>query len=337
MKRNNVFWLVFGGIFSITFLTLLTVSFYSNVLKEIGVDYAENTRVYQRHYVMLVGNTESKLWNDVYVGIKSEAADTGAYVEMKGRNLSSQYSMVDFMEMSIAASVEGIWLEYTDEEGLQAKIDEAVMAGIPVVTILNDAPTTKRSSYVGINSYQLGQEYVNEIMSLLPEGNQPVKITVLLRDNSMDSNQSQIFNQINNFMVTTDETAGRVRVEEIKIRAENAFESEEIVWRLFQNEEEQPDIIVCLDEVDTETVYQAVIDYNRVGKTKIIGYYISNTALEAVRKGTMSRTLYIDAEELGRYSVQAMTECLEDGRTNSFYSVDLQFVTADNVTGYLAK
>lgn len=54
---------------------------------------------------------------------------------------------------------------------------------------------------------------------------------------------------------------------------------------LFQNPQGPADIIVCMDEVDTEAVYQAVIDYNSVGKTQVIGYYKSRAALEAVRKG----------------------------------------------------
>lgn len=335
MKKRGLFWLVLGGILSIIFLTLLTVSFYRHVLKQIGVDYAENTREYQYHYVMIVRNTESQLWNDVYENVRREAANADAYVELKGKNQSTDYTMVDFMDMSIAAGADGILLEYTDEAGLKEKIDEVATLGIPVITLLNDAPTTKRSSYVGINSYQLGQDYGHEIMKLLPEDKEELLITVLLRNHSIDSNQSQIFNRINNIMVTSEETAGRIRVREIAIDSSRAFESERIVWRLFQDEQQQPDIIVCLDEVDTETVYHAVIDYNRVGKTQIIGYYTSSTALEAVNRGTMSKTLSIDTEEIGRYSVQAMTECIRDGRTNSFYSVELKFVSKDNVAEFI--
>lgn len=64
-----------------------------------------------------------------------------------------------------------------------------------------------------------------------------------------------------------------------------------------------PDIIVCMDEVDTEAVYQAVIDYNRVGGVQVIGYYRSVATLGAVRRGTMAMFLYIDVEQMGRGSV----------------------------------
>lgn len=99
--------------------------------------------------------TKNLSYFSAFRSIKREAAAENAYVELKGRSLTTGYSMVDFMNMSIASGVDGIWLEYTGEEGLQEKIDDAVMAGIPVITLLNDAPVTKRSSYVGINSYQL--------------------------------------------------------------------------------------------------------------------------------------------------------------------------------------
>lgn len=336
-RKKSLLLLVLGGLSGIVFLTLLTSSFYGYVLKKIGVEHAENTRNYRYHYVMIINNLDSQFWNDVYQSVRQEAALHDAYVELKGRNQSSQYTAVDFMDMSIAAKVDGILLEFTGEENLEERINEAAAKGIPVVTILNDAPSTDRKSYVGINSYELGQEYGNQILKILPSDSQKARVMVLLHDNSIDSNQSQIFNQINNRMITSRESGGRIKVEESKIPSGRAFEAEEIVRNLFQNPQGPPDIIVCMDEVDTEAVYQAVIDYNSVGKTQVIGYYKSRAALEAVRKGTMAMTLCIDTSQMGKYSVQALTESIHDGRTNSFYSVDLQFVTKENAPDFMSK
>lgn len=345
-KNKSLFRLVAAGLFSILFLTLLTISFYGYVLEQIGVDHAENVRDYKHHFVMIVANTDSRFWNDVYDSVRKEAAEQDAYVELKEKNQSSTNSMVDLMDMSIAAKVDGILLECTDEENLDEKVNEAAKKGIPVVTILNDAPTSERKSFVGINPYQLGQAYGYQLEEMVRklEAEQAdtgrdgeYRITVLLNDSSIDSNHFQIYNQINNMMVTSEATAGIVGTEAVRIPSGGAFESEEIVWNLFQNPKGPPDIIVCMDEVDTEAVYQAVIDYNRVGKTQVIGYYRSKTTLEAVRRGTMAMTFCIDTEEMGTYSVKAMMECIRDGRTNSFYSVDLQFVTRENVAEFLEK
>ncbi|ADL06336.1 substrate-binding domain-containing protein [Lacrimispora saccharolytica] len=335
-RKKSLLVLVLGGLSGIVFLTLLTSSFYGYVLKKIGVEHAENTRTYRYHYVMIINNLDSQFWNDVYQSVRQEAALHDAYVELKGRNQSSEYTAVDFMDMSIAAKVDGILLEFTGEENLEERINEAAAKGIPVVTILNDAPATDRKSYVGINSYELGQEYGNQILKILPGNARKARVMVLLHDNSIDSNQSQIFHQINNRMVTSKETGDRIKVEESKIPSGRAFEAEEIVRNLFQNPQGPPDLIVCMDEVDTEAVYQAVIDYNCVGETQVIGYYKSKAALEAVRKGTMAMTVCIDTSQMGKYSVQALTESINDGRTNSFYSVDLQFVTKENAINFMS-
>ena len=327
--------LVTGGLLCIVFLTLSTSSFYGHVLKKIGVEHAENTKTYQYHYVMIIDNLDSQFWNDVYKSVQEEAALHDAYVELKGKSQSSEYTTVDFMDMSIAAKVDGILLEFTGEDQLENRINEAEKKGIPVVTILNDAPVSRRKSFVGINPYQLGQEYGNQILKILPANSRETRVLMFLYDNSIDSNQSQIFNQINNRIVTDRKAGEKVRVEELKIPSGRAFESEEIVRNLFQNPQGPPDIIVCMDEVDTEAVYQAVIDYNRVGETQVIGYYKSKAAIDAVLKGTMAMTLCIDTGQMGKYGVQALTESIRDGRTNSFYSVDLQFVTKENASDFI--
>lgn len=334
-RKKSLLLLVLAGLLVIVFLTGLTSSFYGYVLKKTGLEHSEKNSVYKYHYVMIIDNLDSQFWNDVYESVREEASLHDAYVELKGKDQSSEYTTVDFMDMSIAAKVDGILLEFTGETRLEERINEATAKGIPVVTILNDAPTSGRKSYVGINSYQLGQEYGNQILKILPKETRKIRVLMFLHDNSSDSSQSQIFNQINNRMVTSSETLNRIEVEEIKVPSGRAFESEEIVRNLFQNDLGPPDIIICMDEVDTEAVYQAVIDYNCVGRTQVIGYYKSKATLDAVLKGTMAMSLYIDTRQMGKYSVQALTESIRDGRTNSFNSVDLEFVTKENALGFV--
>lgn len=336
-KKQSMFWLVFAGLFGIVFLTLLTTSFYGYVLERTGAGSTGDMRTYKRHYVMVVGNIDSRFWNDVYDSARESAASHDAYVELKGMSQSTKYTLTDYMDMCIAAKVDGILLEFLNEEHLEDKINEAVEKGIPVVTILNDSPSSSRASYVGINPYQLGQEYGLQMEGLVRDMEGPVRITVLLNDNTVDSNQFQIFNQINNLMVTSRHTADYVKTESVRIPSVGAFESEEIVWNLLQDRNGAPDVIVCLDEVDSEAVYQAVIDYNKVGDTLVCGYYKSSSTLEAIRKGTMAMTLYIDTAQLGVFSIKALEESIGDGRTNSFYSVDMAFITKDNVSDFAGK
>ena len=71
---------------------------------------------------------------------------------------------------------------------------------------------------------------------------------------------------------------------------------------------------------------QAVLDFNLAGKVKIIGYYTSEDILAAVEKGVISVTCDVDTTQLGQYSVEALTNYIKDGRTNSYYNVDINFL-----------
>ena len=50
------------------------------------------------------------------------------------------------------------------------------------------------------------------------------------------------------------------------------FNTEEVVKDIFVKED-LPDVLVCMDSVVTECVYQALIDYNQVGNVQVIGFY----------------------------------------------------------------
>lgn len=48
-----------------------------------------------------------------------------------------------------------------------------------------------------------------------------------------------------------------------------------------------------------------------------------------MEKGVISVTCDVDTDQLGRYSIEALTEYQKDGRTNSYYNVDINFLDKD--------
>ena len=332
--KKKVLMPVFFGMICIVFLSLLTDSFYKNALNKIGVGEAENKTEYSYHFAMIVTNASSEFWQDIYSNMAKEAEAEDAYVELKGKMPSDLYDLSDYMDMSIAAGVDGILLEYNGDEELSEKIDEAVEKGIPVVTMVSDAPNSKRNSFVGVNDYRLSMEYGQEILSLLPSEKEKVNVTILTHRSESEEARSQIFERLNSIFMTSDEIAGRVSLEEINVPADSYFATEEIIWNRFRRGN-APDVIVCRNELDTEAVYQALIDYNLVGRTKLIGYYRSENTLEGIRHGPIASSLCIDTNEIGMYSIRALMECIDSGRTNSFYNARMQFVDEDNIGAFL--
>ena len=98
-----------------------------------------------------------------------------------------------------------------------------------------------------------------------------------------------------------------------------------------------PDILVCLDEVDTKCAYQALIDYNKAGQMELIGYYPTESFLNGIEKGTASAAFKMDAEQMGKYSVEALKEFRDMGYVSEYFSVDLELITRNNVEEYLKE
>ena len=335
-KQMRTAWIaVVIGVCSVILLMLVTSSYYHNVLQGVDKSGTEDGTVYQYHYVMIVNDSDMPFWQDVYHSTTAAAKENDALVELMGKSLSSANGMEDLMDMAIAAKVDGIILEYMGGYRMDEKIREAKTAGIPVVTILKDAPNSERVSFVGVNAYQMGRQYGECILKLIPQGKKEVEVMVLLHDEDSDNSQSQIFEQINNLLVTSKGSSGYIKMSEENMQSTGKVDADETMRNIFFREEGAPDILVCTEAVDTEAAYQALIDYNKVGDVQVVGYYKSDQILEAVEKGNIPVTLVIDTEQMGRYCVEALNEYLEEGRANSYYSVDLQFITKENVDAHM--
>ena len=308
---------IFGAFLALVFY------YYGTALGETQEEINELNREYSRHYEMIVGNSNSALWDDVYERAKEEAAENDALLSFRKADWNREYDKNDYVDMCIASRSDGIILEYNGEEGLADKIDEAAAKGIPVVTILNDPNRSARQSYVGVNDYQMGQAYGSQVAQLVDDSTESI---LILSNRERELEKNQLYAQI--YSAASAKAGSRgIQVREQNLISKNQFAVEEAVRNIFQSPDGPPDILVCLDEVTTECAYQAMIDYNLVGEIDIIGYYASEAILDAVQKGLIPVTIYMDAEQIARYSIEALTEFHESGRSNTYYTVDLNFVT----------
>ena len=298
-----------------------------------GLEEAEESRVYESQYEMIVGSGKNEFWQAVYASAKKAAENHNAYLEFHASDMGTGYDEIDYMEISIAAGADGIILEFNGEEALKKEIDKAEAAGIPVITIMNDAPDSKRQSFVGVNDYQMGQAYGEQVAALLDEKTETALI--LLDSEKGDFEKSQIYSQISN-VVMEQENGENVKIQAQNLMPENKFDIEEAIRTIFQSPEGPPQILVCMDEVTTECAYQAMIDFNMVGEVKIIGYYVSDTIREAVNKGLIPVTCTLDTEKMGKDCIEALWEYKQEGRVNSYYNVELEFVSKNEIPKAIA-
>ena len=329
MRKNRTNLFVFLAAVCILVVFYMTGESYYEGLTGKSRQQEESGEVYRYKYDMIVDSPDSSFWQAVYGCAQDWAQKNDAILELKGSGKENDYTKLDYMNMSIASNADGIILQYSGEQGLEAKINEAVQKGIPVVTVMGDAVHSKRQSFVGVSDYQLGSAYGEKVAEYVTEDTQ--SILILLKKNIDDMNQSQIYTQISNAAQAKAGADAEIKVTGKNLLSAGTFETEEAVTDIFQQKDKVPDILVCMDEETTECARQAVLDFNLAGKVTIIGYYSSEDILTAVEKGVISVTCDVDTDQLGKYTIEALTEYQKDGRTNSYYNVDINFLDKDAV------
>ena len=98
-----------------------------------------------------------------------------------------------------------------------------------------------------------------------------------------------------------------------------------------------PDIVICLNELDTTCVYQAVLDFNKVGQIHILGYYDSTSILQGIDRGIIDSTIKIDTKELGEYSVEALLDYGTYGFVSQYSTVDIILINNTNIREYYSE
>ncbi len=331
MKKSTltVFFIIVG---CMLFLSGIWI-YFQKKLDQVDLGEGEGASSYAKHYLMISGEENTLMWDSIYESASQAAKDADAYLELIEPGHDSNYNQADYLRIGIASQVDGIILEADGSDEEQELIQEASDADIPVVTVLTDDSSSARISFVGLNSYQLGNAYTEQILGLLKE-HENTQVLLLSNSQSKTQETNLIYYQIKKELEEKKKDYQTVTISEYNIDSSSGFDTEEFVRDIFVSEENLPDVLVCMDEVVTECVYQALVDYNQVGNVDVVGFYYSDVILDGISKGIISSAIALDMDEIGRYSVNALEEFSSLGHTSNYYSVGQHVITRSNVGAY---
>lgn len=256
---------------------------------------------YEYHIAIISDETDTSFWKDVCAGAVEAGKQYGAYVEQTGDGLVNPLPMEDAINVAIYEHVDGILLRPAGEENIQKMIDKACSHGIPVITMQKDVSDSKRQGFVGINDYFLGQEYGKRVLKIADETTRLV--AVLLPGASFNETSRKWFR----LGLSNTVQQEQIRFDFQIIRDEKGLNNaEDVIHDIAEGNVEQPDIIICLDEVITQSAYQLIRDQGMSDQIKIIGSYVSDDILNGIEQGYIDSTITIDPEAMGRMSIDAL-------------------------------
>lgn len=338
MKKNIFFANKTAGYVLLIFLIIIilltgvTIFCYGNALEAKKQQDTVEYKIYNKHYAFITDDISDTFWQSVYESAKKEGEKNNIYLEQSGKNLAVDYTKSQLLEIAIDSEVDGVIIEGDDSKELHDLISVAAKNKIPVVTILSDCNNSTRQSFVGVNNYNIGQVYGEQVLKIGKDSKSD--ILILMNSNMNDTSKNLIYAGIQDTLKgKMDESDFKLNI--LSISNESPFETEESIRDVFLNEAFIPDIIICLDEVSTTSVYQAVVDYNKVGEVNILGCYTTETILNAIDRDVIDATISIDFDELGSDCIDALIEYEKTGHVSDYISVDINLITNKNVGEYL--
>lgn len=108
------------------------------------------------YYVLVSANLQVPYWKTAGAGFSHAANDFKVRYEFSGPQTFDPKAEREALDQAVQKKATGILIDVTDPASLKDGIDNAIAAGIPVITIDSDGPSSKRLFFIGTNNYQAG-------------------------------------------------------------------------------------------------------------------------------------------------------------------------------------
>jgi ribose transport system substrate-binding protein len=142
-------------------------------------------------YYMVTFLSGISYWADAYRGMQDAAEYLGVETVYTGIPEYDVTGEVRVLEETLALAPDGVVLTVAQADALQPTIDNAIAAGIPLVTFDADSPLSKRYSFLGTGNYAAGVMAARYIGGLA-DGGKAAVITVPSQNNLAQRTQGFI-------------------------------------------------------------------------------------------------------------------------------------------------
>lgn len=233
------------------------------------------------YYVFVAANLQVPYWKTAGTGFSNAAAQFKVRYDFVGPQNYDPQAERDALNQAIQKKATGILLAVTDPTLLKDSINQAIAAGIPVITVDSDAPASKRLFFIGTNNYQAGYTGGQRLAQELHGKGNVVVFTMPDQPNLQDRlhGYKDALERTPNIKIT--------RVVDIQGDPRIAFDTTtEIVGK----ERDKVDAFVCLEAQSGKEVAGVLNSYHVTGKI-VMAMDTDQETLDWIRRGGIVATI----------------------------------------------
>jgi ribose transport system substrate-binding protein len=233
------------------------------------------------YFVLVSANLQVPYWKTAGAGFNNAATQMKVRSDFMGPQNYDPKSEREALDQAVQKKATGILLAVTDPALLKDGIDKAVAAGVPVITIDSDAPSSKRLFFIGTNNYQAGFTGGLRLAQELKGKGNVVVLTM--------PDQSNMQERLRGYKEALAKTPAIkiTRVVDIQGDPRIAFDT---TTQIIGKERDKVDGFVCLEAQSGKEVAGVLNSYHVSGKV-VIAMDTDQETLDWIQKGVIAATI----------------------------------------------
>lgn len=265
-----------------------------------------------------------------YEGFKAAGEHYGINTEFEAPAQAEVDLQVKVIENLISRGVDGIAISATDDAGLKGVIDEAIAAGITVITFDADAPSTNRLCYVGTNNRAAGRTAGEEMVNLL--GSKGGKVAMLLATLGAPN----LLERAEEFQGALEAAGSQyqvVAIEGFESDLAQAVNKTEALLQTF------PDMgaFFGVSAYGSPAAATVIKEQRKVGQVLVGGFDDLSETLDGIRDGSIQYTLVQKTFNMGWRSVEMLRDAMNGQTIPDNVDTGVIIVNKGNVDSYMEE
>lgn len=270
-------------------------------------------------------------YSDVESGCKAEAAKLGVECLFTGGTQVDEAEQVRVIRDLITKNVSGLAIAPNNPASVASAIEAAQAKGIPVITFDSDAPRSKRTSFVGTNNRQGGEEGGKAFKAALPAGGKYAIITGGLAADNLNERiegfKSQLgdgFTEVAGSPLPCDDDANKA----VQLIQDVLAKNPDLAgfffsggWPMFAPQAYARAVRGKLEDM-------------KAGKFAVVAFDVQDSQLQLLKQGYATALVGQRPMSMGAQSIDVLNKLVAKESVPPVVDTGVDLVTAANVEGY---
>src|SRR5215467_4369599 len=233
-------------------------------------------------YTLIATNIKVPYWQSANAGFVHAAAQLKVTAVFDGPATYDPVGERDALNRAIQKKPSGILISVADPEVLKDGINNAIAAGIPLLTIDSDAPASKRLFFIGTNNYQAGVSGGKRLgQELKNKGN----VVVFTMPYQLNLNE-----RLRGYKDALESSPQIKLAHIVDIQGDPRIAFDSTTQFLANDKKEHIDAFVCLEALSGKEV-ATVLDNNGIKGRTVVAMDTDAETLEWIQKGVIAATI----------------------------------------------